>query len=88
MKGTYWTEEERALLRQLLANGLSQNQMARMLGRTKHSVHRQLVNLGLVSGDRNPVRPHAERPAPRPVGHPRAPKTTLPPLPSLMDEGA
>lgn len=87
VSGTHWTDEERALLRQMIENGLSQSQIGKMLGRTKNSVHRQLTNLGLVSSDRNPVRPRAERPAPRPVGHPRAPKTTLPPLPSLMDDG-
>lgn len=87
VSGTYWTEDERTQLRRLHENGLSQSQMAAMLGRTKNSVHRQLTNLGLVSSERNPVRPRAERPTPRPVGHPRAPKTTLPPLPSLMDDG-
>jgi hypothetical protein len=74
-----WTDAERAKLRRLHDNGLSQPQIAALLGRTKNSVHRQLANLGLVPSDRPGAHPK--------VARPRSPKTTLPPLPSLSMRG-
>jgi IS30 family transposase len=80
---TPWTDEERAQLRRMHANGMRQNQIAKAMGRSKNSIHRQLANLGLIRSDRNSaVVRHLE---PGHATH-RAPKTTLPPLPSLMDE--
>jgi IS30 family transposase len=80
---TPWTEEEREQLRRLCENGLSQGQIGKMMGRSKHSVSRQMRNLGLAKNERNPVggvvadRRHVRQ---------RAPLTTLPPLPSLADD--
>ena len=80
-----WTDAERAKLRELHRAGkLSQSQMGARLGRSKNSVHRQLANLGLVKGERNQSIPDGRRT----VTEPRrvVPRTTLPPLPSLMTE--
>lgn len=79
---TPWTDEERKQLRRMYDNGLSQAQIARAMGRSKNSVHRQLGNLGIIRSERNSAVVTA---APGHAVH-RAPKTTLPPLPSLMDE--
>jgi Helix-turn-helix domain len=80
VKGVPWTDEERQQLRRLHDNGMSQSQIAQAMGRSKNSIHRQLANIGLIRSDRNSV--VAERAEP---GRPtlRAPRTTLPPLPSL-----
>jgi hypothetical protein len=81
---TPWTDEERAQLRRLNENGLSQSQIGRMMGRTKHSVHRQMASMGLVKSDRHPEIPDRRHSPPGATTN-RAPKTTLPPLLSLMD---
>ena len=75
-----WTDEERAQLRRLHDNGLGQSQIAKAMGRSKNSIHRQLGNLGLIRSERNSA--VVARVAPGHATH-RAPKTTLPPLPSL-----
>lgn len=79
MKGvvqTPWSDEERAMLRRLRANGVSIRQAGVMMGRTEHSVQRQCRYLGL----NLPAKPKAAKPAsPRRV---RA-GSTLPPLASL-----
>ena len=77
-----WTDAEREQLRRMFRNNMTQTQIGKAMGRSKNSIHRQLANLGLVRSDRNSA---VVRPAP---GHPthRAPKTTLPPLPSLMQD--
>lgn len=83
MKGiiqTPWTDEERAMLRRLRANGVGRVQIAVMMGRSKNSVSRQMQYLGL--GVRNAPRP-AKPPKPRRDTPNRAGKTTLEPLPSL-----
>ena len=42
-----WTDEERALLRQMWANGLGVTLLGRMLGRSKYSVAKQVRALRL-----------------------------------------
>jgi hypothetical protein len=79
---TPWTDEERVQLRRLHENGLSRAQIGAMLGRSKHSVARQVAYLGLATG--NLPRP-AKPPAPRRDTPHRAGAVTLPPLPSLQD---
>lgn len=85
MKGvvqTPWTDEERAMLRRLRANGVGTVQIAVMMGRSKNSITRQLRYLEL--GTRNVSRP-GKPPAPRRDTPHRAGATTLPPLPSLAE---
>lgn len=77
-----WSDEERAQLRRLHENGLSHRQICAMMGRSKHSVHRQRINLGLTHGDRNPAVKREKGEAPYRPGV----RTTLPPLPSLRDD--
>lgn len=79
---TPWSDEERAMLRRLRANGVGTMQAATMMGRSKNSITRQLKYLGL--GVRNAPRP-AKPPKPRHEGPGRAGAVTLPPLPSLQD---
>lgn len=83
-----WTDEERRQLRQLHANGLTQPQIAAMLGRTHHSVQRQCRYLGLKGTHNTPIKPRSTKPQP-PRRHylDPAPKSTLPPLPSLSMRG-
>jgi hypothetical protein len=78
-----WTDAERAQLRRLHDNGMSQPQIAKLMGRSKNSIHRQLANLGMVRNERNSA---PSRPAQGHAAH-RPPKTTLPPLPSLSMRG-
>ena len=73
---TPWTDEERAMLRRLRQNGVSIRDAAVMMGRSFHSVHRQVRYLGLN------LPPNAKRQKPEAQ---RAGRTTLPPLPSLRD---
>jgi hypothetical protein len=85
MKGveqTPWTDEERAMLRRLRANGLGATRIGVMMGRSKNAVYRQLRYLGLATG--NAPRP-PKRPSHDAGGGIRAGRTTLPPLPSLQD---
>ena len=78
-----WTDAERARLRELHTEGrMSRVQIARELGRTKGSIHRQLQILGLMRSDRNPILVQGEKR----VTRERYPKSTLPPLPSLRDK--
>jgi hypothetical protein len=79
-----WTEEERAQLRRLHENGVSRKQMAAMLGRSTNSVQQQLRAMGLVSSNPAPIKPRAADKPHAPVAK-RSPKTTLPPLLSLME---
>jgi hypothetical protein len=76
---TPWTDEERALLRRLRANGVGATRIGVMMGRSKHSVDKQLRYLAL----NTPQAP--KRPSHDAGGGIRAGKTTLPPLPSLQD---
>jgi hypothetical protein len=80
-----WTDEERALLRQMWANGLGVTLLGRMLGRSKYSVAKQVRALRL--GPRGkvtllpdmPPEPRQRPPQPlRPGAH------TLPPLQSEL----
>jgi IS30 family transposase len=77
-----WTDEERQQLRRLHDNGMSQGLIAKAMGRSKNSVHRQMANMGLVRSERNSAVVRHVTP-----GHAvhRAPRTTLPPLPSLRE---
>ena len=77
---TPWTDEERAMLRRLRANGLGLKAVAAMMGRTYHSVTRQVRHLGLQLRMEAPPK----KPAPEPSK--RAARTTLPPLPSLRHD--
>lgn len=77
---TPWSDEERAMLRRLRANGLGLKACATMMGRSYHSVTRQVRYLGLQI--RLPPKPK-QAPAEPPK---RMGRTSLPPLPSLMDE--
>ena len=84
-----WTDEERALLRQMWANGLGVTLLGRMLGRSKYSVAKQVRALRL--GPRGSlVAPPAQPPGrvvlARAQPRPLAPGArTLPPLPSEMN---
>lgn len=83
-----WTDEERAQLRRLRENGLSCLAIGRLLGRSKHSVHRQLLQMRLLPSQRQRLPAPAEPVRERRFGPHVVPKVTLPPLPSLMmDEG-
>jgi hypothetical protein len=81
-----WSDAERRQLRQLHQNGLSFAQIAAHLGRSKNAVSRQVKLLAL----RRERAPGAvKRPGAHPKGsgvHPKAPKVTLEPLPSLREE--
>ena len=68
------------MLRRLRANGLGLKAVATMMGRTYHSVTRQVRYLGLQMRVEAPTQP---KPAEPPK---RAARTTLPPLPSLRHE--
>ena len=86
MKGvvqTPWTDEERAMLRRLRANGVGVRAAAAMMGRSYYSVGRQIRYLAL---QQQPPRPPAQkRPSHDAGGGIRAGRTTLPPLPSLTE---
>ena len=87
MKGvvqTPWTDEERAMLRRLRANGLGPKACATMMGRSYSSIQRQVRYLGLQR--REPRSPAPKRPSHDAGGGIRAGRITLPPLPSLMEE--
>jgi hypothetical protein len=77
---TPWTDEERAMLRRLRANGLGLKACATMMGRSYHSVTRQIRYLGLQMRVEAPPKPLPEPPK-------RAGRTSLPLLPSLRDGG-
>lgn len=83
-----WTDEERALLRQMWANGIGCTGIGRHLGRSKYSVRSEIETLNL--GPRGSlVAPPAQPPGrvvlaraqPKPLP---ANARTLPPLPSEM----
>ena len=78
-----WSDQERALLRQMWANGLGVTLLGRMLGRSKYSVAKQVraMRLGprgkVTAPPDMPPEPRQRPPQPlRPGAH------TLPPLPS------
>jgi hypothetical protein len=81
---TPWTDEERAMLRRLRQNGVGLRACGTMMGRSYHSIQRQVRYLGL----------QEKVPQPQPEKHGshdagggiRAGRTTLPTLPSLRDE--
>jgi hypothetical protein len=86
-----WTDEERALLRQLWENGLGPVLIGRLMGRSKYSVAKQVraLRLGPRGGPRGlpeppPGRVVLARAQPKPL----APGAhTLPPLQSELQEG-
>jgi IS30 family transposase len=73
-----WSEDERQELRRLCENGMQRVAIARHLGRSVHSVARQLAYLGLRTA------PHA--PGKRQRTAHKAGRTTLPALSSLQQE--
>ena len=77
---TPWTEEERAMLRRLRQNGVGLKACATMMGRSYHSVTRQVRYLGLQMRVEAPPKPAKPDPPKRVRG------ATLPPLPSLRHE--
>jgi hypothetical protein len=77
---TPWSDDELRQLRRLAENGLSRSQIAKLLGRPKNSVDRQVQRLAIKTVDpRGPLVPGGKRQAAR---H-RNPMATLAPLPSL-----
>ena len=74
-----WTEEAKAQLRTLWDDGLSTQQIADRMGRSKNSVVGQAHRMGLPSRP-SPIR-HGG--VPKPVREPR-PRVTLPPLPDTV----
>ena len=83
-----WTDDERALLRQMWANGIGCTNLGRMLGRSKYSVRSEIETLKL--GPRGGSQGLPEPPPGRVVLARAQPKPlapgarTLPPLPSEM----
>jgi transposase len=77
---TPWTDEERAMLRRLRANGLGLKAVATMMGRSYHSVTRQVRYLGLQLNLPPKPRPASPEPPKRVRGG-----ASLPPLPSLAE---
>ena len=77
---TPWTDEERAMLRRLRANGLGLKACATMMGRSYHSVTRQVRYLGLQMRVEAPTPPKPEMPKRGRAG------ASLPPLPSLRHD--
>jgi hypothetical protein len=77
---TPWTDEERAMLRRLRQR-LGLKAVATMMGRTYHSVTRQVRYLGLQMR----VEASPKQPKPEPPKRVRA-GASLPPLPSLRHE--
>jgi hypothetical protein len=81
-----WTDEERALLRQLWENGLGPVLIGRLMGRSKYSVTKQTQALHLPKMRQQP----GETPAPEPRQRPPQPlprgARTLPPLPSELNQ--
>ena len=75
-----WTDEERAMLRRLRANGLGAVRIGLLMGRSRHSVQRQIGYLGLVR-----QLPAAAPPKPAPPKRLRG-RASLPPLPSLRGD--
>ena len=79
-----WTDDERALLRQMWANGMGCTGIGRHLGRSKYSVRSEIETLNL--GPRGGlVPPPAQPPPPEPRQRPlRRGARTLPPLQSEL----
>ena len=78
-----WTDAERLLLRRLRRQGVTLEAIAAALKRTRGSVQRQIVYLGLPKVEQR----HAQHAEPEPTAAPqRAGRTTLPPLPSLQGD--
>jgi hypothetical protein len=76
---TPWTDEERAMLRRLRQNGVGLKACATMMGRTYHSVTRQVRYLGLQMRVEAPPKRTPEPPKRVRGG------SSLPPLPSLAE---
>ena len=82
-----WTDDERALLRQMWANGIGCTGIGRHLGRSKYSVRSEIETLNL--GPRGslvppPAQPPPSEPRQRPPQPLRPGAHTLPPLPSEL----
>jgi len=88
--GVPWTADEEALLRKLVAEGLTIRQLGVRLGRTHNSVQRHLMAMrlrtqGKARGGRTEGGKFAKTgPTKREQAH-RAGPVTLPPLASLQD---
>jgi hypothetical protein len=85
-----WTDDERALLRQMWANGIGVTLIGRKLGRSKNSVRSEIetLKLGPRGGPQGlpeppPGRVVLARARPQPL---RPGARTLPPLPSELQE--
>ena len=85
-----WTDDERALLRQMWANGMGCTGIGRHLGRSKYSVRSEIETLNL--GPRGSLVPPPAQPPGRVVLARARPQPlrpgarTLPALPSELDE--
>jgi transposase len=89
MDHQFWTDEERAQLRKLLADGKSRREIEKVMQRSKHSVNSQIKKLELPPASPRGFRPDRGRPHPstkKSYQRIRAGKTTLPTLPSLDDD--
>lgn len=76
-----WSDEERALLRQLRENGLGPVQISKLMGRSKYSIDRQMQRMGLPPRPAPDMTPRNRPPTPQPL---RRGARTLPPLPSEL----
>ena len=86
-----WSDEERTLLRQMHETGMGPTAIGRQIGRSAHSVAKQIVTLHL--GPRGstapPHTPRALPPPRQPRPQPLRPGArTLPPLPSELRDAA
>jgi hypothetical protein len=79
-----WTDEERALLRQMWANGMGPTAIAQHLGRSTYSVTKQTQMLHLPKMRQQPGETPAPEPRQRPPQPLRPGARTLPPLPSEL----
>jgi hypothetical protein len=79
-----WTDEERALLRQLWENGLGPVLIGRLMGRSKYSVTKQTQALQLPRHRLPPGLAPTPEPRQGPAQPLRPGARTLPPLPSEL----
>lgn len=76
-----WSDEERALLRQLRENGLGPVAISQLMGRSKYSITRQMTAMGLPPRPAPDMTPRNRPPPAQPL---RRGARTLPPLPSEL----
>jgi hypothetical protein len=79
-----WSDEERARLRQMWANGMGPTLIGKMLGRSKYSVTKQTQALKLPRHRLPPGLAPTPEPRQRPPQPLRPGARTLPPLPSEL----